>query len=175
MKKTIILSICAFSVLILVSCNDAVKQEAPAAVTTAEPVKPVVVESAKPDMAQIRSEIVVIENAWADATNKKDVNALMALYADDAQSMQDGAPTLVGKAAIQKQTEKDFAGERKFASIAFETTDVYAQGDFVTETGKTFYKDAAGKVTGSGKYMVVYEKKNGKYLCVREIYNKDNK
>ncbi len=175
MKKTTILSICVVSSLIFASCKDEPKKDEPAVITTADSAKPVIAEAAKPDMSQVRSEIVAIENAWADALNKKDVNALMAMYTDDAQSMQDGGPTLIGKADIQKQTEMDFAGDRKFASIAFETTDVYAQGDFATEVGKTFYKDAAGKVTGSGKYMVVYEKKGGKYLCAREIFNKDKK
>ena len=173
MKKSIIVISCAFSAMLFIACNDTAKKEETAA-STAEPAKPAP-EPAKPDMAQIRADIVAVENAWADAINKKDVNALMALYSDDAQSMQNAGPTLVGKAAIQQQNEKDFAGERKFASIAFETTDVYAEGDYVTETGKTFYKDAAGKVTGSGKYMVVYEKKDGKYLCKREIYNSDTK
>src|SRR4051812_17379656 len=144
MKKTIILSICVASLSMFLSCKDAAKADATPAPVAAEPVKPVVAEAAKPDMAQIRSEIAAIEKAWEVAINTKDNNALMALYTDDAESMQDGAPTLVGKAAIQQQTAKDFAGPRKFASIAFETTDVYAQGDYATEIGKTFYKDAAG-------------------------------
>src|SRR6476469_7296855 len=129
MKKSIFLSICVAGSLLFVSCKDETKKDEQVMESAKEPAKPVVAETAKPDMAQIRSEIVAIENAWADAINKKDVNALMALYADDAQSMQDGGPTLIGKADIQKQEEKDFLGERKFASIAFETTDVYAQGD----------------------------------------------
>lgn len=167
MKKTILLSVYAACALMFSSCQEAAKKETPAAANVAEPVKT--------DLAQVRSEIVALENAWADALNKKDINALMSFYGDDAQSMQDGGPTLMGKAAIQQQSEKDFAAPPTYASIAFETADVYAQGDFATEVGKTMYKDAAGKVIRSGKYMVVYEKRNGKYLCIREIFNKDSK
>ncbi len=116
-----------------------------------------------------------MENAWAAAQNAKDINALMAMYAVDAVSMPDGEPMLTDKAAIQKKQEMDFAAPANFSSIAFETLDVYAQGDVATEVGKTMYKDAAGKVTGSGKYIAVFEKQNGKYLCIREIYNKDSK
>ena len=116
-----------------------------------------------------------MENAWAAAQNAKDINALMAMYADNAVSMPDGEPMLNGKAAIQKKQEMDFAAPANFSSITFETLDVYAQGDVATEVGKTMYKDAAGKVTGSGKYIAVFEKQNGKYLCIREIYNKDSK
>ena len=118
---------------------------------------------------------MAIENAWAAAQNAKDINALMAMYADDAVSMPDGEPMLTGKAAIKKKQEADFAKPSKYASIAFETMDVYAQGDVVTEVGKTMYKDAAGKTAGAGKYMAVYEKRDGKYLCIREIYNQDSK
>ena len=167
MKKTILRIIYVSCVLLFTSCQEAKKKETAAETTVAE--------SAKPDLAQIRSEIVAIENAWAAAQNAKDVNALMALYADDAVSMPDGEPMLTGKAAIQKKQEADFAKPSKYASIAFETIDVYAQGDVVTETGKTMYKDAAGKTTGGGKYIAVYEKRDGKYLCIREIYNQDSK
>ena len=167
MKKTILRIIYVSCVLLFTSCKKKKKKETAAETTVAE--------SAKPDLAQIRSEIVAIENAWAAAQNAKDVNALMALYADDAVSMPDGEPMLTGKAAIQKKQEADFAKPSKYASIAFETIDVYAQGDVVTETGKTMYKDAAGKTTGGGKYIAVYEKRDGKYLCIREIYNQDSK
>ena len=167
MKKTILLVMYVSCVLLFVSCQEAEKKETPAAATVTEP--------AKPDLTQIRAEIVAVENAWAAAQNAKDINALMAMYADDAVSMPDGEPMLTGKAAIQKKQAADFAKPAKFASIAFETIDVYAQGNVVTEVGKTMYKDATGKTTGGGKYFAVFEKRDGKYLCIREIYNQDSK
>ena len=167
MKKTILLVTYVSCVLLFASCQEAEKKEIPPATTVAEP--------AKPDPVQVRAEIVTIENAWAAAQNAKDINALMAMYADDAVSMPDGEPMLNGKAAIQKKQEADFAKPAKFASIAFETMDVYAQGNVVTEVGKTMYKDATGKIIGGGKYIAVFEKRDGKYLCIREIYNQDSK
>ena len=167
MKKTILLVICLSSVLLFASCQEAEKKETPAAATVAEP--------AKPDLTQIRSEIVAIEDAWAAAQNAKDINALMALYADDAVSMPDGEPMVTGKDAIKKKQEADFAKPSTYPSIAFETMDVYAQGNVATEVGRSMYKDAAGKITGGGKYIAVYEKRDGKYLCIREIYNMDSK
>ncbi len=166
MKKTIVLITYVSCVLLFTSCQEAEKKETAAETTVAE--------SAKPDMTKIKAEIQAIENAWAAAQNTKDVNALMDMYADDAVSMPDGEPMLTGKAAIQKKQTADFAKPTKYASIAFETMDVYAQGNVVTEVGKTMYKDATGKTTAGGKYMAVYEKRDGKYLCIREIYNKDS-
>lgn len=166
MKKSMLLIGYASCVLLFASCQEAEKKETPAATTEAEP--------AKTDLAQIRSEIVAIETAWAAAQNAKDINALMAMYADDAVSMPDGEPMLAGKDAIRKKQEADFAKPSQYASIAFETMDVYAQGNVATEVGKAMYKDAAGKTIGGGKYIAVYEKRDGKYLCIREIYNKDS-
>jgi len=169
MKKSMILPVITACLFTFASCQEAAKQEAtPAATAT-------VAEPAKPDLAQIRTEIQTIENAWAAAQNAKDINALMAMYADDAVSMPEGEPMLSGKAAIQKKQEADFAKPAKYASMAFETLDVYAQGDVATEVGKTIYKNADGKTIGGGKYIAVFEKRNGKYLCIREIYNSDSK
>ena len=167
MKKTILLVTYVSCVLLFASCQEAEKKEIPPATTVAEP--------AKPDPAQVRAEIVTIENAWAAAQNAKDINALMAMYADDAVSMPDGEPMLNGKEKKKKKQEADLAKPAKFASIAFETMDVYAQGNVVTEVGKTMYKDATGKIIGGGKYIAVFEKRDGKYLCIREIYNQDSK
>jgi quinol monooxygenase YgiN len=58
-------------------------------------------------------------------------------------------------------------------TYSFEVLDVYGGGNTFTETGKSTYKDASGKVMGTGKYTVVWEKQGEKYLCVREIYNGD--
>lgn len=161
------LPVCIVSVLLFASCAEAPKKDSAVESTTTE--------TPKQDMAQVRSEIAAIEKQWAAAENAKDVNALMALYADDAVTMPDGAASISGKAAIQKYHEANYAKPAKHASIDFETVDVYGQGDVVTEVGKTMYKDAAGKTIGSGKYVAIYEKRDGKYVCIREIYNKDSK
>ena len=164
MKKTTILMSC-LAIVMLIACTDQ-KSDESAMVQSGAP---------KIDMSAVKAEIQAIENAWADALNKKDINALMALYADDATSMQDGAPTLKSKAAIQAQQEKDFAAPPRYASISFQTQDVFGTPDEVTEVGTSSEKDASGKETGTGKYMAVFAKKDGKYLCIREIYNKDAK
>ena len=167
MKKTTVLSCCLALFIFIGSCK-----ENPTTENSASLIKS---EAVPADMKQVRAEIQTIENAWADAMNKKDINLLMALYADDAVSMQDGAPALKGKAAIQAQQEKNFAAPEKYASISFQTQDVYGTPDEVTEIGISEERDAAGKVTGTGKYVAVFQKKDGKYLCVREIYNRDQK
>lgn len=125
------------------------------------------------DLAKVKTEIQALEDAWANALSTRDLDALMAMYTDDAVSMPDNAPTVVGKDAIRKEQEQEFATSPPGMIYAFEVQDIYANGNTVTETGKSTYKDAAGKVIGTGKYMVVWEKQGDKYLCAREIYSND--
>lgn len=125
------------------------------------------------DMAQVKSEIQTIENAWAAALNERDVDALMALYADDAQSLPSNAPVLDGKAAIKAAQEAAFKTTPAGRTYSFETLSVVGTSDIVTETGLSTYKDAEGNITGTGKYIAVFEKQNGQYRCIREVYNND--
>lgn len=125
------------------------------------------------DLTQVKAEIQALEDAWADALNAKDLDALMALYTDDAVSMADNAAMKVGKDAIRKDQEMEFASQPEGMTYSFETLDVYGNTDMVTETGTSTYKDANGKVIGTGKYMVVWKKQGDDYLCFREIYNND--
>jgi uncharacterized protein (TIGR02246 family) len=152
--------------LSLASCKQAEKTEA--AASDAMPA-----EVAKPDMAALKAEIQALENQWADAINKKDLTGLMAMYADDAVSMPDGAPTLTGKAAIQERQAKQFADAKGNITISFQTLDVFGDGDIVTEYGTSTEKDDKGNIVATGKYVATFRNTYGKYICIRELYNND--
>lgn len=156
--------------LLSVACNTTTTEK-----TVSEPAVPAVPVIVKPDMAMVKAEIQAIETAWAAADNARDVNALLALYADDAVSMSNNNPTLVGKAAIQKDMETNLAKRPQGATVSYETTEVFGDDNIVTEIGKSVTKDASGKVTSTGKYIAIFEKRDGKYVCIREIYNDDAK
>jgi uncharacterized protein (TIGR02246 family) len=130
---------------------------------------------AKPDMASVKAQIQELENAWAEADNARDLNAIMALMADDAATMPENMPTISGKAAIQKDYETSMAKKAAGTTVSYEVLEVFGSEDQVTEVGKAVTKDAEGKVLRSGKYMAVWEKRDGKYLCIRDIGNSDAK
>ncbi|MFO7674039.1 MAG: SgcJ/EcaC family oxidoreductase [Lutibacter sp.] len=134
---------------------------------TAEPVV------AKADMANIKAEIQGLESDWAAADNARNANAVAAFYSDDAISMSNNAPMLKGKAAIQKDIEQNLAKKIQGETVAYETIEVFGDGNTVTEIGTAISKDASGKVIRTGKYMAVWEKRDGKYICIRDIYNSD--
>ena len=163
MKITHLFSALLSCMLMFVSCEQTAPKEAPKS------------EAVKPNLAQIKSDIQAVETNWADAINTKNINAIMALYADDAVSMPNDAPTLTGKAAIQKAQEESFAKNKAGEMMSFTTTEVFSEGNQVLELGTSTTKDAAGKVIGTGKYMALFEKRDGKYVCIREMYNNDQK
>lgn len=132
--------------------------------------EPVVV---KADMASIKAEIQALENDWAAADNARDANAIAAFYSDDAISMSNNAPMTVGKAAIQKEMEESLAKRTQGETVAYVTLEVFGDGNTVTEIGTAISKDASGKVIRTGKYMAIWEKLDGKYRCIRDIYNTD--
>jgi uncharacterized protein (TIGR02246 family) len=152
-----------------VACNAPTND---AATKAAETAKTVVTQ---PDMAKIKAEIKAIEDAWAAASNAKDVATVLGFYADDAISMNDDKPMQVGKAAIQKGIEAEMARHKENEKVAFETLDLYGDENRVTEVGKSTVTDSKGKVTYTGKYMAVWEKRNGKWLTIRDISNDDAK
>lgn len=131
--------------------------------------------TAKADPAQLKQEIQALETAWSNADNARDVNALAAFYSDDAISMSSDKPMLIGNAAIKKDMEESIAKRTKGATTAYEVMDVYGSGNYVTETGTTTRKDSTGTITSKGKYMAIWEKRDGKWICIRDIGNEDAK
>ena len=129
----------------------------------------------KADPATLRAEIQELETAWATSDNAGDVNTLATFYSEDAVSLANNAPMLVGNAAIKKDMEASMAKRPKGFTTSYDVMDVFGSGDYVTEVGKTTRKDSTGKVTTTGKYMAIWEKRNGKWICIRDISNNDAK
>lgn len=125
------------------------------------------------DLATIKADIQAAEHEFGKAFGAKDLDALAAMYAEDAVSMADQAPMMVGRDAIRKNMERDLSGLPNGFTATFETLDVYGDANTVTETGTATYKDAAGKTFYTAKYMSVWQKRDGKYLIIQDIYNGD--
>jgi len=131
--------------------------------------------SAKPDLVKLKAEIQALESSWAAADNTRNGNAIAAFYADDAMSLSNNKPMLMGKSAIQKDIAESLAKRAKGSTVSYDVMDVFGNENTATEVGKTTVKDATGKVISTGKYMAIWEKRNGKFICVRDIYNDDVK
>lgn len=125
------------------------------------------------DMDALNAEITAMEDAYAAGMAAKDVDAIVAYYADDAQNLGNKEPTTVGKEAIRANLVKDMATDSSTNVTTFAVTDIWASGDLAVETGTSKTVDKDGNVVNTGKYMSLFEKRDGKYLCIRDIWNSD--
>ena len=133
---------------------------------------PVTEQAPALDMDKIKTEIQALEDAYAAAENAKNAEAVLAYYADDAVNMPNDKPSVVGKKAILARIKEDMAGDTTVSTIVFKVMDIKASGNHVVEVGSSTITGAGGKVS-TGKYMSVFEKRDGKYACIRDIWNDD--
>ncbi|HEX8562260.1 MAG TPA: nuclear transport factor 2 family protein [Flavobacterium sp.] len=122
------------------------------------------------DKEQIKAEIVALETAYADGINIGNANAASVYFADDAQSFHHGE-TLRGKAAIMESIKNDIANVPDGSKVSFITNDllISSDGGQVVETGTYAVSNSSNPAAISGNFISVFEKRNGKYVCVREI------
>jgi ketosteroid isomerase-like protein len=157
MKNIILKRILFGSLTVLsVACND--KKE-----DTAVPVV---------DKAQIKKEIQDKENEFASTYNAGELKNI-GYYADDASSFYQNRAPLVGKAAIVEFLQSDLNSNSN--KITYKTNDVFISDDGVqvVEIGYFTVVDSANNPLNSGNYMSLFEKRNGKYVCVRDMSASD--
>lgn len=126
-------------------------------------------KTAAVDMDKLKTEIQAIEDAFAAGEKAKDVDAVAAYYSDDAISYNRNEPPSSGKAAIKEKIAKGFAKDTAGHYNVYKIVDLYADGDMATEIGSWTEMDAAGKQVDNGYYMSCFQKRDGKYVCVRDM------
>jgi ketosteroid isomerase-like protein len=124
------------------------------------------------DKEQIKKEIQAKEDEFA-ATYNAGVLKNIGYYADDATSFFQNRPPLVGKQAIIDFLKSDdMANPNK---ISFKTNEVFVSndGNQVVEIGYFKVVDSTNTAINTGNYMVLFEKRNGKYVSVRDMSASD--
>jgi ketosteroid isomerase-like protein len=121
------------------------------------------------DKEAIKAELQTMESAFADALNNGKTDGIV-YYADDATSYEQNKPPTVGKAAIDKSI-KDEGGMKNGSKISFTANEVHpsSDGNQVVELGSYKVVDSTGTSKATGNYMAMFEKRDGKYVCVRDM------
>ena len=160
MKKNIFKGGLLTSVLVLmISCNS--KQEASTAST-----------STAIDKEQIKKEIQAKEDGFAELYNAGELKNI-GYYADDATTFFQNRPPLVGKEAIVEFYKSAISS--KTDKISFTSKDIFISndGNQVVEIGYFKVVDSTNTPINTGNYMSIFEKRNGKYVCVRDMSASD--
>lgn len=126
------------------------------------------------DKEQIKKEIQAKENEFAETYNSGVAKAI-GYYADDAITFAQNREPLVGKAAIVEYLMADLNSDTKSNKISFTTNEVFISndGNQVVEIGYYRVVDSTNTDINTGNYMVLFEKRNGKYVCVRDMSTSD--
>ena len=113
--------------------------------------------------------------AWAAAYTAGDADALVAMYWDDAVLQPPGAKAAAGRTAIRAFLAADCAATRG-AGLTMnipEAGAVDASGDLAYVAGSYTVTDASGATVDAGKYIGVFQKRDGKWLYIRDTWNSD--
>jgi ketosteroid isomerase-like protein len=157
MKKDIIKGGLLTSILFLLICCNSKTEE---------------LRRAMIDKEQIKKDIQAREDAFAEVYNGgvlKDIG----YYAEDAISFFPNRPPLIGKEAIRAFYTSSIASRSD--KISFSTRDVFpsSDGNLVMETGYYKVVDSTNTAINTGNYISLFEKRNDKYVCVRDMSSSD--
>ncbi|WP_159015621.1 YybH family protein [Cognatiluteimonas profundi] len=110
---------------------------------------------------------------WATAYNAGEADRIVAMYARDAVVMPPDAPAAT-TATLRDYLVKDIANAKK-AGITLAIVDgkSASSGNLGWHEGTFTLVDTTGKTVGTGKYVEVWERKDGKWTMIRDIWNND--
>tara|TARA_R110000751_G_scaffold301415_6_gene413858 strand:- start:20855 stop:21352 length:498 start_codon:yes stop_codon:yes gene_type:complete len=152
MKKTIkLFTVLSFFILVITACSTKEKEEEVL------------------DMEQVKSEIQALEDAYAEGEKAKDAAAVANYYSVDAVSHSRNKEPIKGKAAIQESIAMSIASDTTGTYNVYKIVDLFAEGDTAIEVGSWTEFDTDGNELQNGNYMSYFEKRDGKYVCVRDM------
>jgi uncharacterized protein (TIGR02246 family) len=132
-------------------------------------------QKASEDTSADRAAVRANQVAWADAYNAGDVDKLAALYWEDAVVQPPGVPAAVGREAIRAFLAGDVS-ESKAAGLTLNMPDsgaIQVSGNLAYDAGGFTATDASGAAVATGKFLSVFQKRDGKWLFVRDTWNSD--
>jgi ketosteroid isomerase-like protein len=121
------------------------------------------------DMEKVRGEIQAMEDAYAAGEKAKDADAVAAYYSDDAMGYSRNQQPLSGKSAIRDNIAKAIASDTTGNYSVYKVVDLFAEGNTAVEIGSWTKFDSSGTEMENGNYMSYFQKRDGKYLCVRDM------
>ena len=121
------------------------------------------------DLDKLKPEIQAMEDAYAAAEKAKDAAGVVAYYSDDAISYGRNEEPVSGKAGIKEKTAQRFAKDTTGNINVYKVIDLFADGDMVVEIGSWSQQSPAGAEKDRGHYMSCFQKRDGKYVCVRDM------
>ncbi len=124
------------------------------------------------DKEQIKKDIQAREDEFAALYNAGQMKNI-GYYDDSAISFYPNRAPLVGKAAIGEFLMNDLISNTD--KLTFKTNEVFPSGDGkqIIEVGYFKLVDSSNATINTGNYMSLFEKRDGKYVCLRDMSTSD--
>ena len=129
---------------------------------------------AKVDRAAEEAALKALDKAWAEAANRKDLDATVAFMADDGETLAPNEPVARTREAIRASWNGLMQLPDARISWAAERAQVAAGGELGYTSGSytlTFTGPDGKTVTDNGKYLEVWKKVDGQWKCLSDAYN----
>lgn len=126
-------------------------------------------KAASVDVEKIKPDIQAMEDAFAAAEKAKDAAGVVAYYSDDAVSYNRNEEPTSGKAAIQKRIADRLAKDTSGNYNVYKVVDLFAEGNMAVEIGSWKVLNPSGTEVDKGYYLSYFQKRDGKYVCVRDM------
>ncbi|QEC67049.1 DUF4440 domain-containing protein [Panacibacter ginsenosidivorans] len=124
------------------------------------------------NLDSVKAAIVSSNQLFADAFVKGDSTLLIDRYAPDACLLPADMHTLCGHQAIA--TFYRGAYDMGVRNVKLNTTQLYGEGEYVTEEGTYEIFAAENKSMDKGKFLVLWKKTDAGWKMFRDIFNSDN-
>lgn len=129
---------------------------------------PEMVDTTAEDLAAINA----LRSAWVTAHNAGDASALAGLYTADAVEAPDGAPSVMGTAAIEQMFAERFAAGSATATVTAAETEVSGDWGFDRGTFSATLTPAEGEpMQESGRYLVIVQRTDDGWKIARGFDN----
>ena len=123
----------------------------------------------KTDLTNARVEIQAMEDAYAAAEKAKDADKVAAYYSDDAMNYNRNEEPTSGKAAIRERVAKRLAADTSGNYNVYKVVDLFGNDNMLVEIGSWKEISPSGSEVDHGHYMSYFEKRDGKWVCVRDM------
>ncbi|MDP9229457.1 MAG: nuclear transport factor 2 family protein [Bacteroidota bacterium] len=120
-------------------------------------------------MEKAKSDIQAMEDAYATAEKAKDADAVAVYYSQDAISYSRNEEPTSGNAAIKESIAKRLAKDTTGNYNVYKVVDLFGEGNMLVEIGSWTILNPSGAEVDKGHYMSYFQKRDGKYVCVRDM------
>ena len=120
-------------------------------------------------MDKARVDIQAKEDAFAAAEKAKDAKAVAAYYSDDAVSYNRNQAPISGRASIEESIAKNLAKDSSGNTNVYKVVDLIGDDNMLVEIGSWTKVNPAGVEIDKGHYMSCFQKRDGKFVCVRDM------